>query len=344
MESRGHSFVSVIILFGFIVCGTVLISFIHLDNTRLRHGGKLSFKKSAASSTNSSTGRDSKDTDDLGIFTLGSSKFSDNGYYPDEYTCLDPDTGGISPQLYWNNAPDGAEEFMIVMWSHHDGYNCDRYEWVQYGIESKFTSIKEGNPKGIGEFGGTYPGSPKFIYSPPCSSGEGNKTYHFTIYALSDSLSKYAKKMDDDYNRLRGPDLVRVALDADIVLDTATLTTQFSSERGPPPPVDGSEEDAESHEEETETDGEDEDEAEDEDEENETEEAKEKTKKTSKKDKDGDGDGDDERRRARMNIRALSIKGRRLSKKSKTDTATDTVIYSLPFDFTTDDKAIRECL
>jgi phosphatidylethanolamine-binding protein (PEBP) family uncharacterized protein len=335
MENKGYSFTSASILVGFVIIAALLISSVDFDSTRLRHGNALSFGKSTTSSTNSSAGRDAKDTDDLGIFTLGSSKFSENGYYPSEYTCLDPDTGGISPQLYWNNAPDGSEEYMIVMWSHHDGYNCDRYEWVQYGIESKFTSIKEGNPKGIGDFGGTYPGSPKFIYSPPCSSGTGNKTYHFTIYALSDSLEKYAKKMDDDYNRLRGPDLVRIALDAGIVLDTATLTTQFSSERGPPPPIDGSEADAESHMEDDDDDDDDNDDKEEEGEKEESEtdeeEVKEKLKKSSKKDKDD---------RARARARALKSKLRSLSKSSKTDT----VMKSLPFDYTTDDKAIRECL
>ena len=40
---------------------------------------------------------------------------------------------------------------------------------------------------------------------------------------------------------------MRVAIDADIVIDSATLFTQFNSARGPPPPIDGSETDAEDH-------------------------------------------------------------------------------------------------
>jgi len=66
---------------------------------------------------------DVKTISDTGTaFTLKSSAFNENGYFPGEYTCLDGSTGGVSPQLYWVYPPVESAQFMIVMWSHHAGY------------------------------------------------------------------------------------------------------------------------------------------------------------------------------------------------------------------------------
>ena len=232
-------------------------------------------------------------------FSLKSSAFNENGYFPGEYTCLDGATGGVSPQLYWVYPPVESEQFMIVMWSHHTGYTCDRYEWVVYDIPTTFTSIKAGNPNEIGTMGGTYPGSPKFTYSPPCANGDGNKTYEFTIYSLRTDIKPYIESSDlSDDIKYTGPYLVKVrtltlhdlfplsirsfiikliiatstttlvllqpipnptlnvsltqpsylnktihhqvALDNKLIVDTATISVQFNSIRGPPPPINGS--------------------------------------------------------------------------------------------------------
>jgi phosphatidylethanolamine-binding protein (PEBP) family uncharacterized protein len=173
-------------------------------------------------------------------FTLQSSSFAPNGYLPSDYTCLDPVTGGISPHLNWVYPPMETQQYMIVMWSHHVGYTCDRYEWVLYGIDASFTQLKAGNPNGVGTVGGTYPGAPKYIYSPPCATGTGNKTYEFTIYALREDLAPYVETADvSDDVRYAGPYLVKTALDNKLIIDTATIAVQYNSERGPPPPIDG---------------------------------------------------------------------------------------------------------
>ena len=144
-------------------------------------------------------------------FTLKSSAFNENGYFPGEYTCLDGSTGGISPQLYWVYPPVESEQYMIVMWSHHAGYTCDRYEWVVYDIPTSFTSIKAGNPNDIGTMGGTYPGSPKYTYSPPCANGDGNKTYEFTIYALRTDIKPFVENSEVSADiKYTGPYLVKV--------------------------------------------------------------------------------------------------------------------------------------
>lgn len=154
-------------------------------------------------------------------FTLRSSTFNENGYFPGEYTCLDGSTGGISPQLYWVYPPVESEQYMIVMWSHHVGYTCDRYEWVVYDIPTSFTSIKAGNPNAIGTMGGTYPGSPKFTYSPPCANGDGNKTYEFTIYALRTDIKPFVENSEVSEDiKYTGPYLVKVR--------TMTLLFSFS--------------------------------------------------------------------------------------------------------------------
>ena len=192
-------------------------------------GSKSSSEEAVFSVSDSGTG-----------FTLQSSSFVPNGYLPSDFTCLDATTGGISPQLEWVYPPMDTQQYMIVMWSHHAGYTCDRYEWVLYGIDASFSQLKAGNPNSVGTIGGTYPGSPKYIYSPPCATGTGNKTYEFTIYALRGDLAPYVAVADvGDDVRYAGPYLVKTALDNKLIIDTATVAVQYNSQRGPPPPIDG---------------------------------------------------------------------------------------------------------
>ena len=115
----------------------------------------------------------------------------DGGNLPYAYTCMSPD-GGVSPPFYWENVPSKTTQFFLMMETDaykHDGtYLYTRDDWTIYNIPATTTSIEAGNSGAIGIRGGTYPGTEMHVYNPPCPFGSGNKTYYFTIYAVSTDL------------------------------------------------------------------------------------------------------------------------------------------------------------
>jgi phosphatidylethanolamine-binding protein (PEBP) family uncharacterized protein len=169
------------------------------------------------------------DTEDDSSFVLTSSGVTD-GILDEKYTCYNKhykDGDQLSPPLKWKGAPDGTVQYMVIMWSHHEGYDCDRYEWVLYDIDGDVDSLKKSNKKDVGTLGGTFPGEPKYEYATPCPSGDGYKTYVFTVYALSDDLASYVKNLDDDYYKTIGPELVLLATNQNMVLATASLEAKY---------------------------------------------------------------------------------------------------------------------
>ena len=118
---------------------------------------------------------------------LKSKDFVDNGSIPSEFTC---DGRNISPQLSWEDVPDGTKSFALAatdpdapggMWIH----------WLVYGISKEVREIAQASlPEGAEEvqndFGRTRYGGP----CPP----SGTHRYFFIIYALDtehlDGLNK----------------------------------------------------------------------------------------------------------------------------------------------------------
>ena len=107
--------------------------------------------------------------------------FSNNGLYPKLYTC---DSLGISPGLFWTNAPATTTSYAITMYTIPP--TGDKHVYiVLYNIPYNTTSIPD-NSKSIGNFGiNTVDG--KRTYTPPCSQGPGAKIYVLTLYALNSS-------------------------------------------------------------------------------------------------------------------------------------------------------------
>jgi phosphatidylethanolamine-binding protein (PEBP) family uncharacterized protein len=175
--------------------------------------------------------RSSKSSFKSSKFTLSSTAFDDGDSLPVEYTCSGSN-GGASPPLKWSNPPSGTVQYMLLLSTTNDdkdkGDTCIRYDWVLYDISADTTKIKEGNSDNVGTEGGTFPntsGEAKYYYKPPCPRGDGEKSYTFTLYALSDDLAKIAKKTnDDDYYKYVGPELLIEAEQNGIILDTATLS------------------------------------------------------------------------------------------------------------------------
>ena len=114
-------------------------------------------------------------------FTLTSTAFVDGGTLPSQYTC-DGTIGMLShsPPLAWSGAPSGTVTFALTIST--IALDGTKYNWVLYNIPSTVTSLAEATA--VGTAGVSTDGS-ELRYYPPCSSGPGEKTYTFTLYALS---------------------------------------------------------------------------------------------------------------------------------------------------------------
>jgi gluconolactonase len=122
---------------------------------------------------------DPKATSNMATLTLSSPYVIEAGALPVEYTC---DGTGASLPLTWNGAPAGTRSFAIVM--HHIADPDDiHWYWILYDIPVDVISLPK-NSTGIGTLGNNSVNG-KMEYAPPCSKGPGEKTYTYTIYALS---------------------------------------------------------------------------------------------------------------------------------------------------------------
>lgn len=113
-------------------------------------------------------------------FTFSSSVFQDGSTLPVTYTC-EASNGGVSPPLAWSGAPQGTVEFAVTATT--IAVDGKKWNWVLYDIPASVTSLAA-NTSGIGTTGASTDG-PELKYYPPCSSGAGDRTYTFTLYALS---------------------------------------------------------------------------------------------------------------------------------------------------------------
>jgi phosphatidylethanolamine-binding protein (PEBP) family uncharacterized protein len=110
---------------------------------------------------------------------LSSSAFTDGGRISAAYTC---DGAGSVPPLAWTRPPVGTVEYALTLTTlASDG---TKYNWVLYRIPASATGLVDGTSVGIS---GRSTDGPDLRYYAPCSTGPGDKTYVFTLYALSGS-------------------------------------------------------------------------------------------------------------------------------------------------------------
>ena len=124
----------------------------------------------------------------LSDLQLTSSAFEPGGSIPGKYT---GESADVSPDLCWENAPEGTQSFAIIM---HDpdaplisttgsyGY----VHWVLYNIPASVTSLAEGSQSftsGVTDFGEGGYGGPM----PPI--GHGLHHYYFWLLALDAELN-----------------------------------------------------------------------------------------------------------------------------------------------------------
>jgi PKD repeat protein len=113
--------------------------------------------------------------------TLSSTAFADGGRIASTYTC---DGTGLVPPIAWSGAPAGTVEYALTLTT--VALDGTKYNWVLYRIPAVTNSIVDGTSVGIS--GKSTDGSDLRYYA-PCSTGPGDKTYVFTLYALSGSPS-----------------------------------------------------------------------------------------------------------------------------------------------------------
>ncbi|MBH0045465.1 YHYH protein [Pseudoalteromonas sp. NZS11_1] len=148
----------------------------------------------------------------LNDFTLTSSKVSDGGNLPITYTC---DGQSISPPLNWSGAPNTTKYYALIM--DHKAPEGMHWYWTMYNIAADKTQIKAGET--LGEVGSNSVNDLN-QYAPPCSKGPGEKSYTYTVYALSAPVT-----FNSDTKVDRSALLAAVK---DITLDTASMTVKYS--------------------------------------------------------------------------------------------------------------------
>jgi Raf kinase inhibitor-like YbhB/YbcL family protein len=112
-------------------------------------------------------------------FTLTSPDLPADGRLPVEYTC---DGDGSALALTWSGAPAGTQSYAVIM--HHVAAPDDiHWYWVLYDIPADVTSLPR-NVSGVGKLGNNF-NNGRAEFAPPCSQGPGDKTYTYTVYALS---------------------------------------------------------------------------------------------------------------------------------------------------------------
>lgn len=110
---------------------------------------------------------------------LTSPDLPSDGRLPVKYTC---DGSASTLALNWSDAPEGTQSYAVIM--HHTA-SAEDIHWylVLYNIPPDVTGLPE-NFTGTGVLGNNSVNG-RTEYAPPCSKGPGDKTYTYTVYALS---------------------------------------------------------------------------------------------------------------------------------------------------------------
>lgn len=116
----------------------------------------------------------------VGQMKLTSSSIDKDGMLTVDCTC---DGKSESPAIAWSNLPKGTKSIAISLW--HTAPDQEKSYWVVYNIPASVEGLKQ-NQKDIGTMG--FNDRKKAAFDPMCSRGPGVKTYHITVFALSEDL------------------------------------------------------------------------------------------------------------------------------------------------------------
>lgn len=116
----------------------------------------------------------------VGDMKLTSSSIDKDGMLNVDCTC---DGKSESPAIAWSNLPIGTKSIAISLW--HTAPDQEKSYWVVYNIPASVHGLKQ-NQKDVGSVG--FNDRKKAAFDPMCSRGPGVKTYHITVFALSEEL------------------------------------------------------------------------------------------------------------------------------------------------------------
>lgn len=116
----------------------------------------------------------------VGEMKLTSSSIDTDGMLNVDCTC---DGKSESPAIAWSSLPKGTKSIAISLW--HTAPDQEKSYWIVYNIPASVDGLKQ-NQKDVGKFG--FNDRKKAAFDPMCSRGPGVKTYHITVFALSEDL------------------------------------------------------------------------------------------------------------------------------------------------------------
>jgi len=114
-------------------------------------------------------------------FKLTSSEVVDGGKLPKDYT---GDGSSATLPLEWTGIPKGTQRFALIM--HHVAPDMTKWYWILYDIPATTMKLPK-NVSSVGTLGNNSVNS-RCEYAPPHSKGPGDKTYIYTLYALSSPI------------------------------------------------------------------------------------------------------------------------------------------------------------
>ncbi|MBS0260344.1 MAG: YHYH protein [Planctomycetes bacterium] len=117
---------------------------------------------------------------DIARLVVSSSSVDEQGRLSQACTC---DGKSESPAVTWKEAPAGTKAFALSLW--HTAPDQEKSYWVVYNIPAKTTSVAQ-NKKPEGTIG--LNDRRRAEFDPMCSRAPGLKTYHITVFALSQKI------------------------------------------------------------------------------------------------------------------------------------------------------------
>jgi len=120
---------------------------------------------------------------------LKSGNFEDGGRIPPEFTC---DGRDVSPQLSWEDAPDGTKSFALSV-ADPDAPGGTFIHWLVHDIPDDVNGIEKGSlPDGAKQVRNHFG---RREYGGPCPPS-GTHRYIFTLYALDTEHLEVANEGD----------------------------------------------------------------------------------------------------------------------------------------------------